>query len=549
MTTNNLDLSNYIASLAAEDFPEFSKPSAVSAPTSASAPIVGSTPSIPSEANAVSPSVSSSTADSYDAVSSKSSYIEPIYTETSKEDYSFLSDVEAFPSGIDLYELTSIPESKIDPASSPYGISPIVLPNTGYTETYETNSIPNIIHGIDIAAVRKDFPILTEKVDGKDLVWLDNAATTQKPQSVIDRLSYYYLHENSNIHRAAHTLAARATDAYEDARNKTAKFLNAPSSDNIVFVRGTTEGINLIASTYGRKYIGKDDEIIVSILEHHANIVPWQLLCQETGAKLRVIPVDDSGQIILSEYEKLFNNRTKFVSVTNVSNALGTITPVQELVSIAHLHGVKILVDGAQSASHIKTDVQALDCDFFVFSGHKIYGPTGIGALYGKKEALEQIPPYQAGGNMIQDVTFERTIYQAPPNKFEAGTGNIADAIGLGAALDYVQKIGIQNIFNYEHYLLEYGTEVLNKVPGLKFVGHALNRTSVLSFVIDGYTTEEIGNALKNEGIAVRSGHHCAQPILRRFGLEAAVRPSLALYNTTQELDKLADVLKAYVKK
>jgi cysteine desulfurase/selenocysteine lyase len=273
------------------------------------------------------------------------------------------------------------------------------------------------------------------------------------------------------------------------------------------------------------------------------------ILIKCTRAKLRVIPVDDSGQIILSEYEKLFNSKTKFVSVTNVSNALGTITPIQELISIAHLHDVKILIDGAQSASHIRTDVQALDCDFYVFSGHKIYGPTGIGAIYAKKEVLEQMRPYQGGGNMIQDVTFEKTIYQAPPNKFEAGTGNIADAVGLGAALDYVKKIGIDNIFAYEHYLLEYGTEVLSQVPGLKFVGNAKNRTSVLSFVIDGYTTEEIGNALKEEGIAVRAGHHCAQPILRRFGLEAAVRPSLAFYNTTDELDRLASILKSFVKR
>lgn len=514
MTTNSQDLSSYIGDLAAESFPEFSAPSQPGA------------------------------ADSY-GKAAINTYVSPIYTESSKEDYSF-------PDGLNLYELTSVPKSTISPvnyAGSVGAISPIVLPDTGYNETHTKDSVSSIMHGIDIAAVRRDFPILSEKVDGKDLIWLDNAATTQKPKSVIDRISYFYQHENSNIHRAAHTLAARATDAYEEARTKVAQFLNAPSSDNIVFVRGTTEGINLIANSYGKNFIGKDDEIIISLLEHHANIVPWQLLCQETGAKLRVIPVDDSGQIILSEYEKLFNSRTKFVSVTNVSNALGVITPIQELISIAHVHGVRILIDGAQSASHIKTDVQALDCDFYVFSGHKIYGPTGIGAIYAKKEVLEQMRPYQGGGNMIQDVTFEKTIYQAPPNKFEAGTGNIADAVGLGAALDYVQKIGIQNIFNYEHYLLEYGTEVLSQISGLRFVSNAKNRTSVLSFVIDGYTTEEIGNALKEEGIAVRTGHHCAQPILRRFGLEFAVRPSLAFYNTTDELDKLAYVLKSFVKR
>lgn len=514
MTTNNQDLSSYIGNLAAESFPEFSDPKK--------------------------PDVTNS----YEIATIKT-YVEPIYTEGSKEDYSF-------PDGVNLDELTAVPKSTISPINhtgSVGAISPIVLPNTEVNELYTKSPSASIIHGIDVAAVRRDFPILSEKVEGKDLVWLDNSATTQKPKSVIDRISYFYQHENSNIHRAAHTLAARATDAYEEARSKVAKFLNAPSADNIIFVRGTTEGINLIANSYGKNFIGKDDEIIVSLLEHHANIVPWQLLCQETGAKLRVIPVDDSGQIIISEYEKLFNSRTKFVSVTNVSNVLGTITPVQELISIVHLHGAKILIDGAQSASHIKTDVQALDCDFFVFSGHKIYAPTGIGAIYVKKEVLEAMRPYQGGGNMIYDVTFEKTIYQAAPNKFEAGTGNIADAVGLGAALDYVQKIGIDNIFAYEHYLLEYGTQALKQIPGLRFIGNAKNKTSVLSFVIDGYTTEEIGNVLKEEGIAVRAGHHCAQPILRRFGLEAAVRPSLAFYNTTDELDKLVSVIKSFVKR
>ena len=489
MTTNNQDLSSYIGNLAAESFPEFSAPKK------------------PDATNAY-------------GTAAINTYVKPIYTESSKEDYSF-------PDGVDLNELTAVSKSTISPVNytgSIGAISPIVLPNPEVNELHTKSASASIIHGIDVAAVRRDFPILSEKVDGKDLIWLDNSATTQKPQSVIDRISYFYQHENSNIHRAAHTLAARATDAYEEARSKVAKFLNAPSADNIVFVRGTTEGINLIASSYGKKYIGKDDEIIVSILEHHANIVPWQLLCEETGAQLRVIPVDDSGQIILSEYEKLFNSRTKFVSVTNVSNALGTITPIQELISIAHRHGVKILIDGAQSASHIKTDVQALDCDFYVFSGHKIYGPTGIGVIYGKKEVLEQMHPYQGGGNMIQDVTFERTLYQAAPNKFEAGTGNIADAVGLGAALDYVQKIGINNIFAYEHYLLEYGTEVLRQVLGLRFVGNAKNRTSVLSFVIDGYTTEEIGNALKEEGIAVTSRTSLCSTYIAKIWLKS-MRP------------------------
>jgi cysteine desulfurase / selenocysteine lyase len=399
--------------------------------------------------------------------------------------------------------------------------------------------------GFDVNRVRGDFPILNEKVaGGKPLVWLDNGATTQKPNAVIERISYFYRHENSNVHRGAHELAARATDAYEAARETTAKFLGAPSKDNIVFVRGTTEGVNLAAQSYVKPLLSPGDEIILTILEHHANIVPWQMIAQETGTLLRVAPVDDTGQIILSEYVKLFCRRTKFVSVTHVSNALGTITPVREMIQIAHANGVRILVDGAQSVAHTPLNVTELDADFFVFSGHKIFGPTGIGALYGKADALEEAKPYQGGGNMIKDVTFERTVYNDPPVKFEAGTGNIADAVGLGAALDYVTGIGIANISAYEHALLNYATGELKKINGLRLIGTAAEKASVLSFVLENASVEQVGKHLASRGIAVRAGHHCAQPILRRFGLEATVRPTIAFYNTAEEIDKLVCAVK-----
>ena len=395
----------------------------------------------------------------------------------------------------------------------------------------------------DANLVRKDFPILRELVNGRPLIWFDNAATTQKPQAVIDRIAYFYEHENSNIHRAAHELAARATDAYEGARETVRRFINAPSVDNIVFVRGTTEAINLVAKSWGKKHLGEGDEIVISHLEHHANIVPWQQLCQETGAKLKVAPVDDNGQVLLAEYQKLLTSRVKLVSFTQVSNALGTVTPAAEMIQMAHRAGAKVLLDGAQSVSHMRTDVQALDPDFFVFSGHKVFGPTGIGALYGKPEVLNDMPAWQGGGNMIQDVTFDKTVYHEAPAKFEAGTGNIADAVGLGAALEYVERIGIDNIARYEHELLVYATAAMQKVPGLHFVGTAKEKASVLSFRLDGYKSEEVGAALNQEGIAVRSGHHCAQPILRRFGVETTVRPSLAFYNTVAEVDVMVNVL------
>ena len=395
----------------------------------------------------------------------------------------------------------------------------------------------------DAQSLRHDFPLLREQVNGHPLVWLDNAATTQKPQSVIDRLSYFYEHENSNVHRAAHEMAARATDAYESAREKVRRFLNASAPREIVFVRGATEGINLVAQSWGRRYVEKDDEIVITWLEHHANIVPWQALCAEKQARLRVAPVDDRGQVILEEYEKLLGPKTRLVSIAQVSNALGTVTPLPAMIEAAHRHGAKVLVDGAQAVSHMRADVQALNCDFYVFSGHKVFAPTGIGVVYGKSEILDNMPPWQGGGNMIQDVTFERTIYNPPPARFEAGTGNIADAVGLGAAIDYLDRIGMANISRYEHELLVYATAALLQVPGLRIIGTAAEKAGVLSFVLDGVRTEEVGDLLNREGIAVRAGHHCAQPIHRRFGLESTVRASLALYNTCSDIDALAAAL------
>jgi cysteine desulfurase / selenocysteine lyase len=395
----------------------------------------------------------------------------------------------------------------------------------------------------DVQAIRRDFPILQERVHGKPLIWLDNAATTQKPQSVIDRLNDFYSHENSNIHRAAHELAARATDAYEAAREKVRRFVNAGTVQEIVFVRGTTEAINLVAQSWGRQNIQKDDEIVITWLEHHANIVPWQMLCTEKGARLRVAPVDNSGQVILDEYQKLLGPRTRLVSFAQVSNALGTVTPAQEMIEMAHRFGAKVLLDGAQAVSHMRTDVQLFDCDFYVFSGHKMFGPTGIGVVYGKLDILENTQPWHGGGNMIQDVTFEKTTYQPPPGRFEAGTGNIADAVGLGAAIDYIERIGMPNISRYEHGLLAHATEALQRIPGLRLIGTAREKAGVMSFVLDGFRTEDVGAALNRQGIAVRAGHHCAQPILRRFGVETTVRPSLAIYNTCEEIDALVAAL------
>nr|WP_304515605.1 family 2A encapsulin nanocompartment cargo protein cysteine desulfurase [Comamonas sp. CMM02] len=398
--------------------------------------------------------------------------------------------------------------------------------------------------GFDVQAVRRDFPILQERINGKQLVWLDNAATTHKPRQVIERISHFYQHENSNIHRAAHELAARATDAYEHAREVVRRFINAPDVREVIFVRGTTEAINLVAKSWGGKHVGEGDEIIVSHLEHHANIVPWQQLAAAKGAKLRVIPVDDQGQIRLDAYEQLINDRTKIVAIGHVSNVLGTVVPVKQVVEIARRRGITTLVDGAQSIAHTPVDVQDIGADFFVFSGHKIFAPTGIGALWGRRQVLEDMPPWQGGGNMIADVTFEKTVFQPLPNTFEAGTGNIADAVGLGAALEYVERLGIANISRYEHALVDYGMQQLASIPGLRLIGTVPGKASVLSFTLEGYTTEEVGKALNAEGIAVRTGHHCAQPILRRFGVETAVRPSLAFYNTFEEIDQLVTVVR-----
>ncbi|HVP67998.1 MAG TPA: family 2A encapsulin nanocompartment cargo protein cysteine desulfurase [Anaeromyxobacteraceae bacterium] len=429
-------------------------------------------------------------------------------------------------------------------ASSPLRLESLELPPESVS--YDPNRVPSLslaARPFDPRAVRRDFPILQEQVHGKPLIWLDNAATTQKPNAVIDRVSDFYRRENSNIHRAAHALAAKATDAYEAAREKVRRFLNAGATREIVFVRGTTEGVNLVSQAFGRRYVNEGDEVVITHLEHHANIVPWQMLCSERKARLRVAPVDDRGQVILEEYEKLLGPRTRLVAVSQVSNALGTVVPVKVITEAAHRHGARVLVDGAQAVSHMSVDVQGIGCDFYVFSGHKVFGPTGIGAVYARSDALDAMPPWQGGGNMIADVTFERTIYQPAPFKFEAGTGNIADAVGLGAALDYVLSIGRENIARYEHELLEYTTRGLLGVPGLRIIGTAAEKAGVISFVLDGFRTEDVGAALDREGIAVRSGHHCAQPILRRFGLESTVRPSLAPYNTCEDIDALVGAL------
>ena len=387
--------------------------------------------------------------------------------------------------------------------------------------------------------IRKDFPVLQQKVNGKQIVWFDNGATTQKPRQVINALTDYYSRYNSNIHRGAHTLAAQATDAYEGAREKVRKFINAPSADNIIFVRGTTEGINLVAQTFGRKFLGVGDEVIVSTLDHHANIVPWQQICKERGATLKAIPVNKNGDLILEDYERLLSPHTKFVSVGHVNNTFGTINDVQRIIDAAHKLNVPVLIDGAQSIAHTKVDVQKLGADFFVFSGHKIYAPTGIGVVYGRKELLELLPPWQGGGNMIKDVTIEETQFNGPPARFEAGTPNVADAIGLGAALDYVSRVGIHNIERHEHDLTEYARQQLGRIPGLTLIGNPKHRVSVVSFELQGIPTPEVGQLLDKEGIAVRAGHHCAQPALRALGYEMSVRPSFAFYNTREEIDRL----------
>jgi cysteine desulfurase/selenocysteine lyase len=391
----------------------------------------------------------------------------------------------------------------------------------------------------DVRQVREDFPILRVKAYGKPLVYLDNAATTQKPQQVIDRISEYYSHENSNVHRGIHFLSERATTAYENARKIIRDHIHAREECEIIFTRGTTDGINLVAQAWGRSNVKAGDEILISAIEHHSNIVPWQMLCTETGAKLRVIPANDRGELILEEYEKLLSDRTRIVALVHISNALGTINPVKEMIGTAHQRGIPVLVDGAQSMPHCRVDVQDLDCDFFVFSGHKVFGPTGIGALYGKRALLENLPPYQGGGDMIVSVTFEKTVYNVIPYRFEAGTPNIAGAIGLGSALEYVSSLGYDKIVAHEADLLQYATERLSRIPRLRIIGTAKEKASVISFVLEGIHPHDIGTIIDREGVAIRTGHHCTQPVMQHFGVPATARASFAFYNTRDEVDVL----------
>jgi cysteine desulfurase/selenocysteine lyase len=391
----------------------------------------------------------------------------------------------------------------------------------------------------EVDSVRRDFPILAQKVHGKSLVYLDNGATSQKPRAVIDALARYYAAENSNIHRGVHHLSERATAAYEAARDKVRNFVNARRQQEIVFVRGTTEAINLVAQSYGRTFLKEGDEIIVSAMEHHSNIVPWQMLCEQVGAKLRVIPINHDGELVIDEYCRLLNDRTKFVSIAHVSNALGTVVAVKELVRLAHERGVPVLVDGAQAVPHVKVDVQDIDCDFYAFSGHKMFGPTGVGVLYGRSELLEAMPPYQGGGDMISLVTFEKTHYNVLPYKFEAGTPHIAGGIGLGAAIDYLAGLDWEQVAAHEHELLAYATAALSDIEGLRIIGTAKEKAGVVSFVFDHVHAHDVGTILDQEGVAVRAGHHCAMPVMQRFGVPATTRASFALYNTREEIDVL----------
>jgi cysteine desulfurase/selenocysteine lyase len=398
--------------------------------------------------------------------------------------------------------------------------------------------------GYDVQKIRKDFPILSQLAHGKPLVYLDNAATTQKPQAVINALVDYYQHDNSNVHRGVHLLSERATESYEKARGSVQRFLNAADSSEIIFVRGTTEAINLVAQTYGRKNVGEGDEIVITAMEHHSNIVPWQMLCDEKHATLRVAPINDSGELLMDDFAKLLGPKTKLVAVSHLSNALGTINPIREIVRLAHEKNIPVLVDGAQAAPRMPVDVQELDCDFYAISGHKLYGPTGIGVLYGKKKLLEAMPPYQGGGDMIASVTFEKTLYNRLPYKFEAGTPDIAGVIALGAAVEYLEHLGLENIEKHEHELLAYATGKVAAIPGVQLIGTAKNKAGVLSFVMEGIHPHDIGTILDHEGIAIRTGHHCAQPVMQRFGIPATARASFGLYNTKEEIDALVSGIK-----
>lgn len=397
--------------------------------------------------------------------------------------------------------------------------------------------------GLDPEELRRDFPVLHQEVHGKPLVYLDNAATTQKPSSVIDTLVRYYEHDNANVHRGIHELSQRATNDYEDARTAVQEFLGAAESEEIIYTRGTTESINLVTASWGRANVGAGDEVLISAMEHHSNIVPWQILCEEKGARLKIVPINDDGEFLLDEYERLLSDRTRIVAVNHVSNALGSVNPVREIVDLAHERGALVLIDGAQAVAHMKVDVRSLDCDFYAFSSHKIFGPTGIGILYGKRSVLEAMPPCESGGDMIKHVTFEKTIYNDLPYKFEAGTPNIADAIGLGAALRYVNNVGLEAIGAYEEDLLAYATERLAAFEGVRLIGTAKHKASVQSFNLDSIHPHDLGTVLDREGIAVRAGHHCAQPVMDRFGVTATVRASFAFYNTRAEVDRLVETL------
>jgi cysteine desulfurase / selenocysteine lyase len=413
------------------------------------------------------------------------------------------------------------------------------------------SAIPKLVTGrpraasglsvLDVERIRLDFPILNEQIHGKPLVYLDNGATSQKPRAVIEAVRRFYLADCANVHRAVHLLSERATNAYEGARTKLRKFLGAAEDREIIFVRGTTEGINLVAASFGKKFVKPDDEIVITAMEHHSNIVPWQILCEDKGAKLKVAPINDAGELLLPELERLLTPRTRMLAITHVSNALGTINPVKEIIEMAHSRKIPVLIDGAQSAPHMPVDVRALDCDFYCFSGHKLYGPTGIGVLYGKAALLEQMPPYQGGGDMISSVTFEKTTYNRLPYKFEAGTPDISGVIGLGAAVDYIGQIGMDKIATYEKALLQYATERILKIPGVRILGTAREKASLISFLMEGIHPHDIGTVLDQDGIAVRAGHHCAQPVMERFGIPATTRASFAFYNTAAEVDALVE--------
>lgn len=404
------------------------------------------------------------------------------------------------------------------------------------------------IKKFDVAAIRKQFPVLERKVKGKDLVYFDNAATAQKPQIVIDALVNYYQQYNANIHRGIHSLAEEATAAFEATRDTVKEFINAKYREEIIFTRGVTEGINLVASTWGRQNIKEGDEIIISGMEHHSNIVPWQMLCLEKKAKLKVIPVDDNGELMMDEFSTLITPKTKIVSIVHASNSLGTINPVKEIIDIAHQHNIVVLVDGAQSSVHLNIDVQDMDCDFFVISSHKVYGPTGVGILYGKKELLEEMPPYMGGGEMIKEVTFDKTTYNELPYKFEAGTPNIADTVAFKAALDFVNEVGKENIRKHEEALTKYAMEQLSKIDGVRLIGTAKHKTSVVSFIVDGVHPQDMGILLDNYGIAVRTGHHCCQPLMNRFEIPGTIRASFAMYNTKEEVDELVKGVEKAIK-